>query len=188
MPPFDARAELGALSALYDSVDVLLRLDPERLMRVVPASSGWCAEQHLAHVTLANELVLRNIASLASGRGVLIVRGGVPHPKALQVLETGRIPRGEATAPRMVRPPEKVQRELLAQWLADGRRALGELLALDDAALAPSELKIPHQLLGPLDLPQWTRFGVVHTRHHLAIAEEVLGEASAERRGTPWLG
>jgi len=179
MPPFDARAELGALSVLYDAVDELLRRDAALLARLVPRCSGWSSEQHLAHVTLANELVLRNIANLAAGQGLLIVRGGTPHPRALHVLESGRIPRGEAQSPRMVRPPERVQRELLAQWLADGRRALGELLALDDAALSPGELRIPHQLLGPLDLPQWARFGVVHTRHHLAIVEEILAAPAA---------
>ncbi|NOT32340.1 MAG: hypothetical protein HOP15_17980 [Planctomycetes bacterium] len=73
----------------------------------------------------------------------------------------------------MVRPPERVQRELLRQWLADGAAALA---ALDPLDLAPSELKIPHQLLGPLDAPQWARFGVVHTQHHLAIVREILGE------------
>ena len=54
---------------------------------------------------------------------------------------------------------------------------LSPLWGLDawEMALAATELKIPHQLLGPLDLPQWTRFAGVHTRHHLAIADEVVG-------------
>ena len=50
-------------------------------------------------------------------------------PGALPVLESGRIPRGRAQSPRMVRPPDAVDRELLRQWLADARK---ELAALDE--------------------------------------------------------
>jgi hypothetical protein len=78
----------------------------------------------------------------------------------------------------MVRPPERVQRELLLEWLADGRRALA---ALDPATVVAGELKIPHQLLGPLDAPQWARFAAVHTRHHLVIVREVLEALRAVR-------
>jgi hypothetical protein len=81
----------------------------------------------------------------------------------------------------MVRPPERVERALLAQWLADGRAALAEL---DPRALPANEPKIPHQLLGPLDAPQWARFAVVHTRHHLAIVREIL-DGEHETAGPP---
>jgi hypothetical protein len=168
----DPARDLAALAGLYGEIEQLLERAAPLLARVVPERSGWSAEQHLAHVALANELVLRNLKSLAAGQGALLVRGGEPHPRALELLRAGRLPRGEAQAPRMVRPPERVLPELLRAWLADGRAALA---ALDSGALAPGELKIPHQLLGPLDAPQWARFGVVHTRHHLAIVRELLG-------------
>src|SRR5262245_54268775 len=179
MPAFDPARDLADLAVLYGTIDELLGRDPADLAAVVAARSGWSSEQHLAHVTLANELVLRNLASLAAGRGALIVRGGQPHPHAQALLAAGRLPRGVAQSPRMVRPPERVQRALLAQWLADGRAALA---ALDPRALVPSELKIPHQLLGPLDAPQWARFAVVHTRHHLEIVRELLADAPGARR------
>lgn len=171
--PFDPARNLRELSDLYREVEALLALDPERLAAVVPERSGWAPEQHLAHVALANELVLRNLASLAAGTGALIVRGVEPHAHAVAVLAEGRIPRGQAQSPRMVRPPERVQLELVRQWVADGTAALA---ALDPARIVPGELCIPHQLLGPLDGPQWARFAVVHTRHHLDIVREVLGE------------
>lgn len=171
MAAFDPVRELAELGALYATIEELLTRAPAALQAVQPARSGWSGEQHLAHVALANELVLRNLKSLAEGRGHLIVRGGEPHPRALELLAAGRLPRGEAQAPRMVRPPERVQPELLREWLADGRTALA---ALDARTLVPSELKIPHQALGPLDAPQWARFAVVHTHHHLAIVRELL--------------
>ena len=173
MPAFDSAADLEELGVLQQRMEELLALDPATLARVVPSVSAWSSEQHLAHIALANELVLRNLKNLASGRGLLVTRGGETDPRTLAVLSAGRLPRGQAQAPRIVRPPERVQRELLTQWLADGRTALADL---DPRTLLPNELKIPHQLLGPLDAPQWARFAVVHTRHHLEIVREVLGQ------------
>lgn len=165
MTTFDPAQELAAFQALQDELDELNRLPPATLARVVPAVQGWSAEQQLAHV------VLRNLASLASGKGALIVWGAETNPVALRVLGSGRIPRGDAQAPRIVRPPERIERELLGQWLADPHTALARL---DPSALRPGDPKITHQVLGPPDGPLWARFAVVHTRHHLAIAREVL--------------
>ena len=175
---FDPARDLADLARLQQDLDELLGLAPERLAAVAPAVSAWSSEQHLAHVALANELVLRNLKSLASGKGLLLVTGPESHPRAIAVLAEGRLPRGQAQSPRMVRPPERIERALLAQWLADARAALAEL---DPRALRPGDPKIPHQLLGPLDGPQWARFAVVHTRHHLVIAHEILaGRASVQ--------
>lgn len=171
MPSFDPAADLGELGELQGEMEKLLGLDPASLARVAPSVSAWSSEQHLAHIALANELVLRNLKSLASGSGLLVTRGAESSPRALAILLEGRLPRGQAQAPRMVRPPERVERVLLTQWLADGRAALTEL---DPRTLLPNELKIPHQLLGSLDAPQWARFAVVHTRHHMEIVRDVL--------------
>jgi hypothetical protein len=167
----DPVADHARLSALQLAIDEWIERAGERLARIEPAVSGGSAEQHLAHVALANELVLRNLKSLALGRGALVVAGGEPKAGVREILAGGRLPRGVAQAPRMVRPPAVIERELMLQWLADGRR---ELQALDPRAIVPGSLRVPHQLLGPLDAPEWLRFGVVHTRHHLGIAREVL--------------
>lgn len=179
MPNFDAARDLAALRSLTGAIDALLALDPETLAAVAPNVSGWSAEQHVAHVVLANELVLRNVRSLVKGSGMLVVKGGEPHPRALELLAAGRLPRGEAQAPRMVRPPEKVDRELVAQWLADGKH---ELAGLDAAQLVANDLKVPHQILGPLDARQWLRFGAVHARHHLVIVADVLASVAPKAK------
>ena len=170
---FDPARDLAELRALYDEIEGLRERDAAFLAALAPARSAWSIEQHLAHVALANELVLRNIASLVAGKGALIVRDAAPDPRALEVLVRGYIPRGVARSPRMVRPPERVDPALLLQWLADGRAALE---ALDPATVVATELRIPHQLLGPLDAPQWARFGAVHTRHHLEIVREIAAD------------
>jgi len=179
MTDFDPAEDLADLNLLQGEMDELFALDPVRLVRVVPEVSGWSSEQHLAHVALANELVLRNLKSLATGQGHLLVREAESNPRALAALASGKLPRGQAQSPRMVRPPERVDRALLREWLADGRAALREI---DPYSLPADEPKIPHQLLGPLDAPQWARFAAVHTRHHLEIVREILaGVARANR-------
>jgi len=167
----DPLADHARLGALQLAIDEWIERAGEQLARPAPAVSGWCAEQHLAHVALANELVVRNLKSLAAGKGALIVEGGEPLSFVPEMLASGRLPRGKAQAPRMVRPPERIERELMLQWLADAKR---ELSAIDPRTIVAGSLRVPHQLLGPLDAPQWLRFGVVHTRHHLVIAREVL--------------
>ena len=171
MPAFDPAADLADLRVLQEEMDLVFARDPALLARVVPAVSAWSSEQHLAHIALANGLILRNLKSLAAGRGVLLVHGRDPDPQAVATLATGKLPRGQVQSPRMVRPPERVERALLGQWLADGRAALAQI---DPRSLPPGEPKIPHQLLGPLDAPLWARFAAVHTRHHLAIVREIL--------------
>lgn len=167
----DPVRDLRTLHAFYDTIDQLIASHDPALALAVPASSGWSSEQHLAHVALANELVLRNLKSLVQGSGALVVRGSASNPQALALLEQGRLPRGQAQAPRMVRPPERVVRELLLQWLSEGRAELALLLP---ESLRANDLAVPHQLLGPLDAPHWARFAVVHTHHHLGIVLEIL--------------
>lgn len=167
----DPALELARLAAQQDELERWLELPPERLRRVQPAISQWSALEHIAHVALATELTLRNLASLARGSGLLVVQGGEPVPGALELLAAGRIPRGLGQSPRIVRPPKEIDMALLRRWLADGRAARA---ALDPAQLGPSELKIPHQTLGALDAPQWARFASVHAEHHVLIAREIL--------------
>jgi hypothetical protein len=93
-------------------------------------------------------------------------------PGALELLARGRFPRGKAQAPRIVRPPEAVERQYLLDWLAGNRRDFAELEPRI-GELRETTKKVPHQLLGALSASQWTRFAACHTRHHLRIAGEV---------------
>jgi hypothetical protein len=165
--------QLESWAALQVELDSILRTGTERSTRVAPAISGWSALHHVAHVTLANELVLRNLKSLAKGSGLLVIVDAEQNPEALAVLERGQLTRGRAQSPRMVVPPKDIDLAAAAQWLAQFQTDLASFAASFDAATAP-RCFIPHQVLGPLDLAQWARFGVVHTQHHLAIARDVL--------------
>jgi hypothetical protein len=79
---------LSELAAFDSAAQELLRLcddDPARLGAVASAVSGWSALGHVAHVSLANELVLKNLASLQKGEGLLVQREATPNPEALRV-------------------------------------------------------------------------------------------------------
>lgn len=166
---------LSELAAFDSAAQELLRLcddDPARLGAVASAVSGWSALGHVAHVSLANELVLKNLASLQKGEGLLVQREATPNPEALRIVESGVLPSG-AQSPRMVRPPADLDHATARAWAAGVADLVPRFAArVDPARLA--RLWIPHQILGPLDFAQWARFGAMHTRHHLAIARAVL--------------
>jgi hypothetical protein len=187
MPLFSPALDLERLRALCDAIDVWIERHGADLQRSVPAISAWSPEHHLAHVALANELVIRNLKSLLRGEGPLVTHDAPPRPGALELLSAGRLPRGAAQSPRMVRPPETIRRDFLLEWLADDRREL-EALAPALAQAQPGGPTIAHQLLGPLDAAQWLRFGAVHTHHHLTIAGEVLAALGLELAPLPDIG
>ncbi len=145
----------------------------ERAERRKPEISGWCALEHIAHVALANELIVRNLDSLVSGTGLLVIASGEPVSGALEILGSGKIPRGLAQSPRMVRPPAKIDRVLLDEWLKTAEQGFSRH-AREPQPLLAAPGRIPHQLLGPLTAPLWVRFAALHTLHHLEIADQVL--------------
>lgn len=172
-PEFSIDAQFESLDQSYAEIERLLALPPEVVQRAIEGLSGWSVEQHIAHLSLANELVARNLRSLLKGAGPFVVDSGEPSAEALAVLVAGKFPRGRAQAPRMVRPPEAVNREYLADWLAGNRKDFAQL-AQQAIELAACAKRVPHQLLGPLSAAQWARFAATHTRHHLEIAAELV--------------
>ena len=90
-----------------------------------------------------------------------------------EVLASDATPRGEAEAPRMVRPDDEVNPEFLAMELAQNRTTLEELRTLG-VRIADAKGWIPHQELGALAAPHWLRFAALHARHHWAIVRDVL--------------
>ncbi len=138
----------------------------------VPEVSGWSAAQHLFHVTLATDLGLGNVLALRKGKGVLIRDEGELHPETRAVLLSPEIPRGQADAPRMVRPSEVVEPSQIQTELENTRRTLGELDALG-GSLTDCKGWIKHQVLGPLQAIHWMRFCALHGEHHAKIVRDI---------------
>jgi hypothetical protein len=173
----DVRGELDALGASLAALEALRERGGDDLLRPAPGVSGWNAAQHLLHIALATDLALRNVEALIADTSPRLV-DPAPHGELVQALfARGSFPRGETEAPRMVRPLDVVDPELLAAELS-GVLAVRERLAErpDDVAGAPRALA--HQALGPLDALDWLHFARIHAAHHLELAGEVLAKAS----------
>jgi hypothetical protein len=173
---FPFEPEFASLRESCAEIDRLLALPLPDLRRPAPQVSAWTAEQQVAHLALANELVIRNLHSLIKGSGAFVVDVGEPPEPALAVLAAGRFPRGRAQSPRIVRPPETIERDLVLEWAASGRDGF-EQLSKRVPELRAATKRVPHQILGPLTASQWLRFAAAHTRHHLVIAAEILATA-----------
>lgn len=165
--------ELQILAEALDRFEALRAAGAPTLGQRSPSVSGWSVEQHLYHIALATDLALRNVRSLVSGRGRLIVQEGSLADGAADVLENRRTERGVAEAPRMVRPEETVDPEFLAMELRGNRDVL-EAVRGEAEDIPAAAGWIPHQILGPLSAAHWLRFAAMHALHHLAIVEDVL--------------
>jgi len=167
-----ATREWRRFRCVYTRARAALEWPDERLFGRVPEASGWSPAEHLFHLCLATELVVRNLRMLRKGPGGLVAEGGEPIPEARPILLRGILPRG-TRAPRMVTPPTEFDRAFLRELVDSGER---DLERLEDAMgeLFEQSWTIPHQTLGPLTAELWVRFGRMHGVHHWRIVREIL--------------
>ncbi len=166
-----AREWLG-FRRIYERARAALEWDDERLFGRHPSASGWSPAEHLFHLCLASELVVRNLRMLGKGPGGMVQEDGEPIPEARPILATGILPRG-TEAPRMVTPPDDFDRAFLTDLVESGARDL-DRQAEAVTALFDEPWTIPHQTLGPLTAEAWVRFARMHGVHHWRIVREVL--------------
>lgn len=172
-----AREWLG-FRRIYDRARAALEWDDERLFTRRQSVSGWSPAEHIFHLCLASELVVRNLRMLGKGPGGMVLPEGEPIPEARPIMATGILPRG-TKAPRMVTPPQDFDRAFLAELVESGLRDL------DDRAETVTPLfdeawTLPHQTLGPLTAEGWVRFARMHGVHHWRIVREIV--ATGETR------
>ncbi len=170
----NAVRELERFAAQQGRVEALLELPDERLLARSERVSGWCAAEHVFHLSLVNELSLKNVAALQAEKGRFICPREELDPRAVELLRTGRFPSG-TEAPRFVRPPAKIDADFARELASDVRTALEALRPGGGFETAPNG--IPHQALGVLSAPQWLRFARAHTVHHVRIVRAVLDPA-----------
>jgi len=83
----------------------------------------------------------------------------------LVVVRLGHLPGGR-TAPEVTRPSETPDPNIVT--LAEAALlAFGEAADRAEARFGPTARLMNHPILGPLTAPQWRRFHLVHTRHHM---------------------
>jgi len=141
----------------------------------------WTVQQIATHLLLAYDQTSNAIeARLAKGHPTLAKPTLSQYAGQFLVLGIGFLPTGRA-APEAVLPPAgEVQRdgdELGA--LAKEKLVHLDRLAREAETLFGKTRCITHMALGPLSIPQWRRFQLVHTRHHLKQVRAILRERHA---------
>lgn len=169
-PTFDAAAEHAALQAGYDALRACLA--HPGAATVHPDRSGWSAMQHVDHVARSNQGICAVIEAFLAHPDAP-GDGGGPTAVGCRVLASGHIPRGRGRAPAASMPATAPSPEAVAAALADSRAALNALAPhLPRLAALPG--RRPHPAFGPLNAVEWLRFAHIHTRHHLAIIDDLL--------------
>jgi len=138
-----------------------------------PDLSGWSVGEHVDHLLTAARLNLMAIRSIPGGRGHDPDQG--MNRKGRLVLTAGRIPAGTAQAPSYVLPRADRTQEQLERLRSRVHRDWSsaeferELESIHDSGQV-----LPHFAVGELSARQWLRFALVHSRHHITIAESLL--------------
>lgn len=171
--PYDPLAELEALRRALDDAAGRLAWPDARLFAARPEQSAWTPAQHLYHVAVAGGMMLGAVQAIATGTPPARASGGL-NAIGQRVLRAEQMPRGRAAAPEATHPPEAPTREALAGALARTRRKLNAVAALVARPGLPGA-RVPHPYLGQLDAAEWLRVNRIHTRHHLALIDEIAG-------------
>ena len=133
------RAQLGAL------VTILGGASPDFVSRR-PPSGKWSAHEHLAHLARHHEVMLERLR--------LILNEERPHLARYRAEDDPEWERWRAL------PLDEVLSLLRAQ-----REGIVRLVdSLDDDDLTRVGV---HPVLGPLDIPEWLEFLLLHEGHHL---------------------
>ncbi|MEM7486098.1 MAG: DUF1569 domain-containing protein [Bacteroidota bacterium] len=81
-----------------------------------------------------------------------------------------RIPRGKATSPEIVRPPEFIDEQEIRSQLELVKKYLPKFDSL------PAKAHFKHPYIGVCKRKQAKKFLTIHTNHHLAIINDILKE------------
>lgn len=171
--PEQLARDLAGLARGLAAVRRLFGMDPAALMQPTPGISNWCIGEQLNHVVLANDLSVRNAATVVKGSGMLLREPTNRDAEGLAILARGRFPRGQAEAPRFVRPPKDVDVALCLRMLGEVEAELAHVADKRATLLAETRC-VPHQTLGDLTGAEWIRFARGHTVHHLLIVRDQL--------------
>jgi hypothetical protein len=144
--------------------------DRETQLRPMLDSRRWNIQQIVGHLLLTYSLTITAVETqIAKGVRTRSRPSIAQRVAQFLVVRLGWMPRGR-TAPAITTPDPEA-------YAASGRvlsHAVAERLSMMDVRISDAERlfgvrhrAIRHMILGPLSLPQWCRFHLVHGRHHM---------------------
>ena len=166
--------ELADLDAALQRIHGLLSSDSADWARRSAAVSNWSVAEQVDHMLRSVARMLAAADTIRVGYDARIKPDGKASVPGRLLLRAGAIPRGRADAPEEVLPAET---PTLEDCRARYERTLEQLAALTPHldAIRTWRGTIPHPLLGDFRAQDWLRFARMHTEHHLAIVDDILG-------------
>ena len=137
----------------------------------------WSAAGILEHLSIAFGSTARSLEkALASGElkvspPTLYQRGA-----ALLVAGIGYFPPGRK-APEFTRP-KGMEGETALRTIRENLVAMDSAITRCEERFGRSRKIANHPVLGPLNVPQWRKFHLVHTRHHMKQIDRLRGQFS----------
>ena len=147
------------LEALLDEIERRIHSFNHTTHKISSAAVGWHIEHSL--------LVLNSITNALSTSDPLKYKRKYSIIK-LMVFAFGKIPRGKGRAPEIVKPKNPVSAKTLQELLSKTRVKLKELEGLESGSY------FRHPVFGDLRLQDAKKFLIIHTKHHLAIINDIL--------------
>ena len=164
----NAERDLGMVLLGLDSIDAMT-LDPGRGRIRKPHISGWSVAEHCHHSAIVSGSIATVVRGLLRGKGE---EGPPPDQVALDILASGRIPRGVGEAPEGMHPEEHAESRTI-QAVVRKSRGKWESLLEHTEDIDACTLRLPHHSLGRFTAAEWVRFASTHTDHHLRIVDEI---------------
>jgi DinB superfamily len=137
-------------------------------LRPIAHPDKWNIQQIIDHLLLTYAMTQRSLATrIAKGRRTQAVVSMRQRTRQLVLVTLGIFPGGRL-APAALEP--SLTQALTGQEIIQAiHRELAGLDHLSNQAesLFGSRRALSHHVLGPLSIPQWRRFHLIHARHHL---------------------
>lgn len=172
-----AEQEFADLDEGMQRIDALLGCAPEDWSRQSADVSSWSVARQVDHMLRSLERMLAAADMIRVGYDARIKPDGEASLPGRLILRAGAIPRGRAQAPEEVLPEELPAVEACRERY---ETVLQQLAAFAPHLETMRKLRgtIPHPLLGDFRAREWFRFARIHTEHHLAIVDDILGVAA----------
>jgi hypothetical protein len=136
----------------------------------------WCASEILEHLYLTYTGTVKGFSRvLESGQPKVTPSTWMQRAGVALVLGFGYFPPGRES-PALARPcglaPEKVRAEIAPKIIE-----MDTMLATCETKFGADAKVLDHVILGPLTIPQWREFHLVHGRHHIKQIQRLRNEA-----------
>ncbi|MGH9601945.1 MAG: DUF1569 domain-containing protein [Terriglobales bacterium] len=138
----------------------------------------WSSAEILEHLSITFGSTARALdKALASGEPKISPATMYQRGAALLVATIGYFPPGRQ-APEFTRP-KGMDGETALRTIRENLVAMDAAITRCEERFGRSRKIATHPVLGPLNVPQWRKFHLVHTRHHMKQIDRLRSQSAA---------